>query len=135
MIGVDVLLDGEMLPTYWADGLIVSTSSGSTGYSLSVGGPICTPQAKVFVIAPIAPHNLNLRPLVVPQSSDMVLSFHSREGLAVLSTDNTSIPVPQGTKIGVSMAQFSLKRLRPSKSNFICALKSKLLWGEDVRNS
>ena len=134
MIGVDVCVDGVMLPTYWGDGLVISTSSGSTAYSLSVGGPIVLPQSRVFLISPIAPHNLNVRPLVVPDTSVISLKVHSRDGRFEFSADNRTSEVSEDTSVGISMAQFSLKRVRLDKSNFIQALVEKLYWGEDVRN-
>ena len=134
MLGVDVCVDGVMLPTYWGDGLVISTSSGSTAYSLSVGGPIVLPQSRVFIISPIAPHNLNVRPLVVPDSSIISLKVHSRDGRFEFSADNRTSEVSEDTAVEISMAQFSLKRVRLDKSNFIQALVEKLYWGEDVRN-
>ena len=134
MLGVDVTIDGESLPTCWADGLLVATSSGSTAYSLSVGGPICLPDAKVLIIAPIAPHNLNVRPIVVPETSRIGLSFRSRSESVMVTMDNRNLIVPTSTGLSVSVAQFSLNRIRLDRSNFIQALKSKLFWGEDVRN-
>ena len=134
MLGVQASIDGVMLPTYWADGLIISTSSGSTAYSLSVGGPIVMPESKVIILSPIAPHNLNVRPLVVPDTSIIELSVHSRDGHFEFSADNRTIEVPETSKVSVKMAQFSLERVRLDKSNFIQALTDKLYWGEDVRN-
>lgn len=134
MLGVDVTLDGEALPTYWADGLLVATSSGSTAYSLSVGGPICTPDSKVIIIAPISPHNLNLRPLIVPSDSEVHISMRSRDDQVMLTMDNRNMIVSPDSSIDISLAQFSLNRVRLGKKNFIGALKSKLFWGEDVRN-
>ena len=134
MLGVDVRIGDEKLPTYWADGLVISTSSGSTAYSLSVGGPIVLPQSKVLIISPIAPHNLNVRPLVVPDSSEITLDMHSRDGQFTFTADNLNVCAPSDTSIRVSMAQFSLKRVRLNKSDFINALTEKLFWGEDVRN-
>ena len=134
MRGVDVTIDGESLPTCWADGLLVATSSGSTAYSLSVGGPICLPDARVLIIAPIAPHNLNVRPIVVPETSRIGLSFRSRNESVMVTMDNRNVVIPASASLSVSVAQFSLKRIRLDKSNFIQALKSKLFWGEDVRN-
>lgn len=135
MLGVKVSLDGNALPAYWGDGLLVATSSGSTAYSLSVGGPICTPDSKVLIIAPIAPHNLNVRPLVVPETSRIDLSIISRDGSAVLTMDNRTMRIDEAAELHVSMAQFSLKRIRLQKSSFVKALVSKLFWGEDIRNS
>lgn len=134
MLGVDVALDGECLPTYWADGLLVATGSGSTAYSLSAGGPICTPDTQVLIISPIAPHNLNVRPLVVPSSSKVKLSLRAREKEAMLTMDNRDIIVSSDIELSIEMAQFSLKRVRLGKSNFFQALRTKLFWGEDVRN-
>lgn len=134
MLGVNVTLNGEALPTYWADGLLVATSSGSTAYSLSVGGPICTPDSKVLIIAPIAPHNLNVRPLIVPSSTRVGISLTSRDSQVMLTRDNRNEIVGCDTTVSISVAQFSLRRVRLQKSNFIGALKSKLFWGEDVRN-
>ncbi|MGM9738594.1 MAG: NAD(+)/NADH kinase [Candidatus Cryptobacteroides sp.] len=135
VLGISVTVDGEELPTYWADGLIVATSSGSTAYSLSAGGPICTPDSKVLIIAPIAPHNLNVRPLVVPESAVIEISIKSRDSSAVFTMDNRTMTIGTSTTIRVSMAQFSLKRIRLSTSSFVKALVSKLFWGEDIRNN
>lgn len=134
MLGVDVDINGVKLPTYWADGLVVSTSSGSTAYSLSVGGPIVLPESKVLLISPIAPHNLNIRPLVVPDSSVVRLRMHSRDGRFSLTADNRTVEVDENVEIEITVAQFSLKRVRLNHSNFINALTEKLFWGEDVRN-
>ena len=134
ILGVDVCLDGNPLPTYWADGLLVSTSSGSTAYSLSVGGPICVPDSKVIIIAPIAPHNLNVRPLVVPDSTLVSISMRSREKEVAMSMDNRNVRLSADSTLEVKVAQFSLKRVRLAKSSFIKALTTKLFWGEDIRN-
>jgi NAD+ kinase len=134
MLGVDVDLDGIKLPTYWADGLVISTSSGSTAYSLSVGGPIVLPESKVLLISPIAPHNLNIRPLVVPDSSTLTLKMHSRDGKFALTADNRTVEVTEDVEVKIKVAQFSLRRVRLNNSNFINALTEKLFWGEDVRN-
>ena len=135
VIGIRVSVNGETLPTYWADGLIVSTSSGSTAYSLSAGGPICLPDTKVLIITPIAPHNLNVRPLVLPETAKVDISFESRDGMAVMSTDNQTMEIDQDWTIHVEMAQFSLKRIRLAESGFVRALTSRLFWGEDMRNN
>ena len=134
MLGVDVTIDGVTLPTYWADGLIVSTSSGSTAYSLSAGGPIVLPASKVLIITPIAPHNLNVRPLVIPDSAEITLKVCSRDSDVIFTSDNRSVSVKEGAELMISLAQFSLKRVRLNKSDFINALTEKLYWGEDVRN-
>ncbi len=134
ILGIDVTIDGDPLPTYWADGLLVATSSGSTAYSLSVGGPICSPAAKVLIIAPIAPHNLNVRPLVVPDSTEITLSMRSRDAQVMVSMDNRNLLVKPDARLEIGVAQFSLKKVRLEKSNFIKALTTKLFWGEDIRN-
>ena len=135
MLGIDVELDGRVLPTYWADGLLVATSSGSTAYSLSVGGPICMPDSRVLIVSPICPHNLNVRPLIVPEETDIKISLQARTGDALFSLDNTTCTIPAGSKICVRSADVRLKRIRMEKSDFINALRSRLLWGQDVRNS
>ena len=135
MLGIRVAVNGETLPTYWADGLIVSTCSGSTAYSLSAGGPICLPDTKVLLITPIAPHNLNVRPLVLPETAKLDIAFESRDGIAVMSTDNSTMEIEQDWTIRVEMAQFSLKRIRLAESGFVRALTSRLFWGEDMRNN
>ncbi len=135
LLGIDVAIDGHPLPTYWADGLLVATSSGSTAYSLSVGGPICAPEAKVLIIAPIAPHNLNARPLVVPDTTKVSISMRSRDGNVMLSMDNRNHLVKPSSRLDVVVAQFSLKRVRLENTSFIKALTTKLFWGEDIRNS
>lgn len=135
-LGVDVKVDGAALPTYWCDGLLVSTSTGSTAYSLSVGGPICMPDVDVLIIAPIAPHNLNVRPLVVSKETTVEMAAIERKNRSVvLSVDNSDYVVPSTAVVRVSRAPFALRRASLGKSSFIGALRSKLLWGEDVRNA
>lgn len=134
MLGIDVDIDGISLPTYWADGLIISTSSGSTAYSLSAGGPIVLPGSKVLILTPIAPHNLNIRPLIVPDSANISFRVHSRDSKVVFTADTRTLEINDGAFIRMGVAQFSLKRVRLGSSNFINALTEKLFWGEDVRN-
>ena len=135
VLGINVTVDGDELPTYWADGLIVATSSGSTAYSLSAGGPICSPASKVLIIEPISPHNLNVRPLVVPETAVIDISVKSRDNSVICTMDNRTMSLPATASLRVSMAQFSLKRIRLSRSSFVKALVSKLFWGEDIRNN
>ncbi len=135
VLGIHVSIDGDSLPTYWADGLLLATSSGSTAYSLSVGGPICMPDTKVLVLAPIAPHNLNVRPIVLPETAKVDISFESRDGRATMSMDNRVVEIRPEWTIHVEMAQFSLKRVRIAESGFVKALTSRLFWGEDMRNN
>ena len=134
MLGVDVKVDGVALPTYWADGLLVATSTGSTAYSLSVGGPICTPDSKVSIIAPVSPHNLNVRPLIVPQDSRSDLRVQSRDASSVFTMDNRNHIIPAGSHIEVTTSRRKLQRLCIDKDNFFDALRTRLLWGSDVRN-
>ena len=134
MLGIDVTIDSRPLPTYWADGLLVATSSGSTAYSLSAGGPICMPDARVLIVAPVAPHNLNVRPLVVPDTSDIRISFRSRDGHINLNVDNRAYSITADSIIGVHAVPEALKRVVLGGSNFIEALRARLLWGGDVRN-
>lgn len=135
VLGIHVSINGDPLPTYWADGLLVATSSGSTAYSLSVGGPICLPDTKVLIIAPVAPHNLNVRPIVVPETAKIDISFESRDGRATMSNDNRVVEIQPDWSIHIEMAQFSLKRIRLAESGFVKALTSRLFWGEDMRNN
>ena len=135
ILGVDVSVNGMKLPTYWADGLLVATSSGSTAYSLSVGGPIVTPESKVLIISPIAPHNLNVRPLIVPDTSEIVLKFQSRDEHVIFSADNRIVEISSQDIVKVSRASFGLKKVKLNHANFIQALTEKLFWGEDIRNN
>ena len=134
-LGIDASIDGVPLPTYWADGLLVSTSSGSTAYSLSAGGPICMPASSVLLLTPVAPHNLNLRPVVTPASSVISLQARSRSGEAVLTVDNRNYTIPDGVRVEVRQAPFKLKKVCLDGDSFIDALRSRLFWGQDVRNT
>lgn len=134
MLGVEASINGSLLPTYWADGLIVATGLGSTAYSLSAGGPIAFPDSGVLLVTPISPHNLNVRPLIVPESSVVELAFNSRDPKVVFSADNVNFVTGWESSVKVSVAQFSLKRARLRDSGFINALTGRLHWGEDIRN-
>ncbi|MCR5709535.1 MAG: NAD(+)/NADH kinase [Bacteroidales bacterium] len=135
MLQVNVRIDGRQLPAYWADGLVIATPTGSTAYNLSVGGPVVMPASAVMVIAPIAPHNLNVRPLVVPMDSAVELSFQSRGGDALLTLDNRSCEIPSGTAVSLCRGRYGLRYVSLSDDNFIHALQTKLFWGEDRRNA
>lgn len=135
MLGVDVKVGSEPMPTYWADGLLVSTSTGSTAYSLSVGGPICFPDTEILIAAPVSPHNLNVRPLIVPLHTEIDIALRSRSGSVMLTMDNSVYQIPADTCIHIGEAPVRAKRVNAGKSDFIGALKSRLLWGEDIRNS
>ena len=134
MLGVNAVISGSVLPTYWADGLIVATGLGSTAYSLSAGGPIAFPDSRVLLVTPIAPHNLNVRPLIIPDTSSIELSFRSRDPKLILSADNVNFVMAGDSRVDVSVAQFSLKRARLRNTGFVDALTTKLYWGEDMRN-
>lgn len=134
MLGIDVTVDSAPLPTYWCDGLIVATSSGSTAYSLSVGGPICAPESKVLIISPIAPHNFNVRPLVVPDTAQVTVKFRSREARVKVAADNTQLSIPECSTVKVCAVPDALRKVNVGDAGFIPALRTKLLWGEDVRN-
>ena len=134
MLEISITVDGRPLPVYIADGILIGSATGSTAYSLSIGGPIVTPDSKVLIIAPIAPHNLNVRPLVVPDSTHITLRMHSRDENVIFTADNRTVQIPAETEVKIAVAQFSLKRVRLNISNFIDALTEKLFWGEDVRN-
>ena len=134
MITVKTFLNGELLNAYWADGLIISTPTGSTGYSLSCGGPILYPTSGNFVITPVAPHNLNVRPIVV--SDDVVLSFEvSGRGNSFLCTlDSRFETIDSSYQIAIKKAPFTANLVRLTDMNFISSLKNKLNWGIDQRN-
>jgi NAD+ kinase len=134
MIEIKTTLDGEYLNTYWADGLIISTPTGSTGYSLSCGGPIMTPSSQTFSITPIAPHNLNARPLIISDETNIELSVKGREESHLLSLDSRIISLTNDTKIKIKKANYKIKLASFSNNSFYKTLRNKLLWGEDKRN-
>lgn len=134
MITIEVWLDGEYLNAYWADGLIISTPTGSTGYSLSCGGPIITPKATSFVISPIAPHNLNARPLIIPDDTEVKLRISSREDSFLATIDARTIAMPNNCEIYIKKADFKIGLATQKEDSFLTTLRKKLLWGEDKRN-
>ncbi|OYQ41506.1 NAD kinase [Flavobacterium aurantiibacter] len=134
MITVDTFLNGEFLTSYWADGLIIATPTGSTGYSLSCGGPILTPAVAGFVITPLAPHNLNARPMVIPDSTQIRLRVSGRESQHLVSLDAQSFSVQNETELIIEKAAFTLKMIEFPEETFLKTLRKKLLWGEDKRN-
>ncbi|WP_417619888.1 NAD kinase [Oceanihabitans sediminis] len=134
MITVDTLLDNEYLTSYWSDGLIVSTPTGSTGYSLSCGGPVITPSTNSFVLTPIAPHNLSARPLVIPDSTEIELKVNGRENQHLVSLDSRIATLDNNTVIKIKKAPFTIKMLELLDESFLDTLRKKLLWGEDKRN-
>ncbi|KGO91048.1 NAD kinase [Flavobacterium subsaxonicum] len=134
MITIDVKLNGDHLNSYWADGLIISTPTGSTGYSLSCGGPILTPDVNSLVITPIAPHNLNARPLVIPDDTEIELTVSSREEQHLISLDSRIESVDVETVLSIKKGSFKINLVEFPQEKFLDTLRKKLLWGEDKRN-
>ena len=134
MLKIDAFLDNEFLNSYWADGLITSTPTGSTAYSLSCGGPIISPGSNNFVITPVSPHNLNLRPMVVGDQVVIRLRAESRESQFLLTMDSRSITIENNEEIFISKADFSIKLIELPDHNFFKTIRNKLFWGKDSRN-
>lgn len=134
MITIETWLDDEYLTAYWADGLIISTPTGSTGYSLSCGGPVITSSTKAFAITPIAPHNLNVRPLIIKDSTKIMLKPSGREDEYLISMDSRIATVKNNTSIIIEKAPFKIKMVELPGDSFFKTLRKKLLWGEDKRN-
>ena len=133
LITIETKLNQQFLNTYWADGLIVSTPTGSTGYSLSCGGPIIMPESKNLVLTPIAPHNLNARPLVIPDDKEISISIESREDQYFISIDSDIISASINSEIVISKANQKLNMVEFDDNSFIKSLKDKLMWGKDKR--
>tara|TARA_B100000768_G_scaffold136510_1_gene127465 strand:- start:6678 stop:7559 length:882 start_codon:yes stop_codon:yes gene_type:complete len=134
MLKIDAFLDNEFLNSYWADGLIISTPTGSTAYSLSCGGPIISPGSNNFVITPVSPHNLNLRPMVVGDDVVIRLRAESRESQFLLTMDSRSVSIENNEEIFISKADFSIKLIELPDHNFFKTIRNKLFWGKDSRN-
>jgi NAD+ kinase len=134
MITIETYLNGEYLNSYWADGLIISTPTGSTGYSMSCGGPILTPEVKSFVITPIAPHNLNARPLVIPDKTEIRLKVSGREEHYLVSLDSRIASVKNESVLTIKKTPFKINLVEIPEETFLKTLRNKLLWGEDKRN-
>lgn len=134
MVAVNVKIDGKDLPTYWSDGLVIASPTGSTAYSLSIGGPIMFPGVKAMIVAPIAPHNLNIRPLVIPETSIVELSVIAKVSSAILSLDNRSVTIPNNAVLKIKRAGYELNYISFKENQFVNGLREKLLWGEDKRN-
>ena len=133
MISIDVTLNGEPLHTYQADGLLVSTPTGSTAYSLSVGGPIMMPETNNLIIAPVASHSLNVRPLIIPDNWKIDLKISSRNHSYLASIDGRSITMPDTATISISKANYTVRIIRLEGHSFLNTLKTKLMWGADIR--
>jgi NAD+ kinase len=134
MITIHAYLNGEYLNSYWADGIIISTATGSTGYSLSCGGPIVVPQSESFVITPIAPHNLNVRPIVVSDKNVISLEVEGRSQHYLATLDSRSATIEAGFQLALRKESYCINLIRLSNENFLNTLRSKLNWGLDKRN-
>jgi NAD+ kinase len=134
MITVHASLDDKYLNSYWADGLIVSTPTGSTAYNLSCGGPIITPGCQVHILTPIAAHNLNVRPVVVPDHLPIKLSIEGRERSYLISLDGNSKTIKQGEEIIIKKAEFMINVIKFEHNNFLDTIRNKMFWGIDKRN-
>lgn len=134
MITIETYLNGEFLNSYWADGLIIATPTGSTGYSLSCGGPILTPNVKSLVITPIAPHNLNARPLVIPDKTEIRLKVSGREEQYLVSLDSRITSINNEAILTIRKTPFQINMVEIPEETFLKTLRNKLLWGEDKRN-
>jgi len=134
MIKIEAYVDDEFLNTYWADGLIVSTPTGSTGYSLSCGGPIIAPGTNNIIITPIAQHNLNVRPIVINHNSTIKLKVEDRDQLALVSLDSCSRAFDSSVELTIKKANFKINLIEPQNNSFISTVRQKLMWGSDKRN-
>jgi NAD+ kinase len=135
MIRIHTYLNGEFLNTYWADGLIVATPTGSTGYSLSCNGPIVFPDSGSFVITPVAPHNLNIRPIVVPDNNIISFEVEGRTDSFICTMDSRRQVVPKEAQLAVKKEKFTVNLIRLNENNFLQTLRNKLSWGLDKRNN
>ncbi len=134
MITVHTYIDGKYLNSYWADGLIISTPTGSTGYSLSCGGPLISPEAKNFVITPVSPHNLNVRPIIVSDESEVSFTIEGRTEKFLISLDSRSTSISSDVKLAVKKEKFEAKLIKLPNYHFFDTLRQKLNWGFDMRN-
>lgn len=134
MITTNMFLDGEYLNSYWGDGLIIATATGSTAYSLSCGGPIIFPESNSIVVTPVSPHNLNVRPIVLPESSVLSFEVESRGNNYILSRDSRTELVDKPMRFTVKKASFELNLIRLNNESYLSTLRNKLLWGLDARN-
>ncbi len=131
---INVHINGEFLNNYWADGLIVATPTGSTAYSLSAGGPIVSPDASCIIVSPIAPHNLSVRPIVIPDSVELDLEMITRSGSVIVGIDSKSYELPAGAKLKVQKAANRVGFIKLGNHSFYRTLRDKLMWGLDARS-
>lgn len=134
MITIHAFLNGEFLNSYWGDGIIVSTPTGSTAYSLSCGGPIVFPKSGNLVLTPIAPHNLNVRPVVLSDDTELRFEIESRSANYLLSCDSRTVTIDRSIIFSVKTAPFKINLIRLYNENYLTTLRNKLLWGLDARN-
>ena len=134
MLSIHTKLNDQFLTTYWSDGLIIATPTGSTGYSLSSGGPIVTPTSKCLVVNPIAPHNINMRPLIVPDDTAFEINVQGRGNTHLLSLDSRILTLENGNDIYIKKAEFSALTVQLDGTFFFNTLREKLFWGHDSRN-
>ena len=134
MISIDVHVDGVFLNSYWADGLIISTPTGSTAYSLSCGGPILEPSSESFILTPIAPHNLNVRPIVINDKSEISLKIKGRDKQNLISLDSKQANIQTDDEVVLKKAYYHFNLINLNGQNFFSTLRNKLMWGLDKRN-
>jgi len=134
MMIIHAKMNDEYINSYWADGLIIATPTGSTAYSLSCGGPIIYPDSRNFVVTPIAPHNLNVRPVVLPDDRKLSFEVEAREAKFLVSCDSRTVTVERSVKITIKKADFGLNLIRLNNETYLNTLRNKLLWGIDTRN-
>lgn len=134
MLSIDVHLDGVFLNSYWADGLIISTPTGSTAYSLSCGGPILEPSSESFILTPIAPHNLNVRPIVISDKAEISLKIKGRDKQNLISLDSKQATIQTDEEVVLKRAYFHFNLINLNGQNFFNTLRNKLMWGLDKRN-
>ena len=134
MLSIKTTINQKLLTTYWADGLIISTPTGSTGYSLSSGGPIISPETNTFVLNPIASHNIGIRPLIVPDESNIEIYVSGRSKKHLISLDNRRFSIKNSSSISISKAPFFIKTIQLEGDDFFMTLRDKLFWGMDKRN-
>ena len=134
MITIDAYMNGDFMNTYWADGLIVATPTGSTGYSLSSGGPIVFPTSGNFVVSPVAPHNLGVRPIVIPDSAVLSFEVRGRTDSFLCTLDSRFATITPEHQIAIRKASFSLRLIQFHGYSFLSTMREKLAWGRDLRN-
>jgi NAD+ kinase len=134
MITVHVFVDGQLLNSYWADGVIVSTPTGSTGYSLSCGGPLVYPESESFIITPVSPHNLGTRPIVLSDKSEITFQIEGRSKKYIVSLDSRFETIDESVKLKIKKERFHVKLVQLHGQHYFKTLRQKLNWGLDIRN-